>query len=136
MDEKPVGKVTHFFNKIMVAGIDITSGKLKVGNKIHIKGTTTDFEMLVDSMQIDRNPVEEATAGQSIGIKVPAPVREGDEVFVVTDQFVEANKALNLQGGLVIPSQTGVARVLFDQTHTDTGKLEDSLTLDTRDIEE
>jgi putative protease len=83
MEEKEIGKVTHFFKKIMVAGIEITSGKIKVGDKIHIKGSTTDFEMAIDSMQIDRDPVEEATVGQSIGIKVPEPVREGDTVFLM-----------------------------------------------------
>jgi len=83
MEEKEIGKVTHFFKKIMVAGIEITAGKLKVGDKIHIKGSTTDFEMAVGSMQIDRDPVEEATTGQSIGIKVPEPVREGDTVFLM-----------------------------------------------------
>ena len=85
MAEKQVGRVTHFFGKIMVAGIEITDGKLKVGDKIHIKGATTDFEMAVDSMQIDRNPVTEVTPGQSIGVKVPDAVREGDEVFLVTE---------------------------------------------------
>jgi translation initiation factor IF-2 len=69
----------------MVAGIDITDGVLKVGDKIHIKGATTDFEMTIDSMQIDRNPVDEATAGQSIGIKVPDAVRDGDDVFLATE---------------------------------------------------
>ncbi len=85
MPEKQVGRVTHFFGKIMVAGIEITDGKVKVGDKIHVKGATTDFEMAVDSMQIDRNPVQEATVGQSIGIKVPDAVREGDEVFLVQE---------------------------------------------------
>lgn len=82
MEEQKVGKVTNFFKKIMVAGIDITDGSVKVGDKIHIKGATTDFEMVIESMEIDRNPVEEATAGQSIGIKVPDAVRDGDDVFL------------------------------------------------------
>ena len=82
MEEKQVGKVTHFFKKIMVAGIDITDGTIKVGDTIHIKGATTDFEMTIDSMQIDRDPVQEATVGQSIGIKVPDAVRDGDGVFM------------------------------------------------------
>ena len=85
MEEKKIGYVTHFFNKIMVAGIEITDGTLKVGNTIHVKGATTDFEMSIDSMQIDRNHVEEATVGQSIGIKVPDAVREGDDVFLASE---------------------------------------------------
>jgi translation initiation factor IF-2 len=85
MEEKLIGKVTHFFGKIMVAGIEITDDKISVGGKIHVKGATTDFEMTIGSMQIDKNPVEEATVGQSIGIKVPEAVREGDEVFLVQE---------------------------------------------------
>jgi translation initiation factor IF-2 len=83
MEGKEIGKVTHFFNKIMVAGIDITDGTLKVGDTIRIKGATTDVEMTIDSMQIDRDPVEEAAAGQSIGVKVPDNVRVGDAVYLV-----------------------------------------------------
>ena len=85
MEEQKVGKVPNFFKKIMVAGIDIIDGSVKVGDKIRIKGATTDFEMSIDSMEIDRNPVAVATAGQSIGIKVPDLVRDGDDVFLVAE---------------------------------------------------
>jgi translation initiation factor IF-2 len=83
MEEKVVGKVTNFFNKIMVAGIDITDGKVKMGDRIRIKGSTTDFEMTIESMQIDREPVQEAVAGQSIGVKVPSDIRVGDSVYLI-----------------------------------------------------
>ncbi len=83
MEEKEVGKVTNFFNKIMVAGIDITDGKVKIGDRIRIKGSTTDLEMTVESMQIDREPVQEAVAGQSIGVKVPGDIRVGDSVYLI-----------------------------------------------------
>ena len=68
----------------MVAGVEI-SGSIKVGDKIHIKGHTTDMEMLVDSMQIDNAEVAEAKAGDSVGIKVDDRVRRGDTVYKVTD---------------------------------------------------
>ena len=51
MPEEEVGKVSDFFARPVVAGIDLT-GTLKVGDKIHIKGHTTDMEFIVDSMQI------------------------------------------------------------------------------------
>lgn len=82
MGEKKTGTITHFFKKALVAAIEITDGTLKIGDTIHIKGATTDFQMTIDSMQIDRNPVNEASVGQSIGIKVPSPVRVGDDVFL------------------------------------------------------
>jgi len=84
MPEVEIGKVGDFFAKPVVAGIDLTAG-LKVGDKIHIKGHTTDMELTVDSMQIDNTPVTEAKAGDSIGIKISDRARRGDTVYKVTD---------------------------------------------------
>ncbi|TES83112.1 MAG: translation elongation factor-like protein [Dehalococcoidia bacterium] len=84
MPEKEIGKVSDFFARPVVAGVEM-SGGIKVGDKIHIKGHTTDMEMLVDSMQIDNAEVTEAKAGDSVGIKVDDRVRRGDTVFKVTD---------------------------------------------------
>lgn len=77
---KIIGEVFTYFSKVEVAGIKL-SGILKVGDKIRIKGATTDFEITVDSMQIERKEVPEAKAGDSIGIKVPDKVRGGDKVY-------------------------------------------------------
>jgi selenocysteine-specific translation elongation factor len=84
MTETAVGKVSDFFARPVVAGIDM-SGTLKVGDKIHITGHTTDIEMVVASMQIDNTNVTEAKRGDSVGIKVPDRVRRGDTVYKVTD---------------------------------------------------
>ena len=78
-----IGIVEHYFTKIGVAAIRITNGNLKVGDTIAIKGSTTDFEQRIDSMEIDRQKVEEANAGDAIGIKVIERVREGDKVYKV-----------------------------------------------------
>ena len=83
MPEKEVGMVSDFFAHPVVAGIDLT-GTIKTGDTIHIVGHTTDIELAVDSMEIDRVHVDEAKKGQSIGIKVPDRVRRGDKVFKVT----------------------------------------------------
>jgi hypothetical protein len=53
MGEVEIGNVTDFFAKPVVAGIEL-SGTLKIGDKIHIKGSTTDMELSVESMQIER----------------------------------------------------------------------------------
>jgi translation initiation factor IF-2 len=84
MAEKEVGKVMDFFARPVVAGIDMTD-TLKVGDKIHIKGHTTDMEIVIASMQIDNQNVTEAKKGDSVGIKVPDRVRPGDTVYKVTD---------------------------------------------------
>lgn len=82
-EEKLIGKVTHYFTNIGVAVIEITSGGLSAGDKIRIKGATSDFEQTVDSMQIEHENVEKAKKGQSIGLKVDQQAREGDEVFKI-----------------------------------------------------
>ena len=85
MAEEEIGKVTHWFGHIQVAAIEITSGTLRVGDTIHIKGHTSDFTQDVDSMQIDGQPVDEATVGQSIGIKVDKHARAHDLVYKVVE---------------------------------------------------
>ena len=84
MPEEAIGKVMDFFARPVVAGIDLT-GTLKVGDRIHILGHTTDLEFTVDSMQIDNASVSEAGAGTEVGIKVSDRVRHGDTVYKVTD---------------------------------------------------
>jgi selenocysteine-specific translation elongation factor len=84
MPEEAIGKVLDFFARPVVAGIDLT-GTLKAGDRIHIKGHTTDLELTVDSMQINNVDVTQAKAGDSIGIKVTDRVRRGDTVYKVTD---------------------------------------------------
>jgi len=82
MPEQEIGKVSTFFARPVVAGIDLT-GTLKVGDKVRIKGHTTDVETTVESMQIHNANVQEAKAGDSIGIKVPDRVRSGDHVYKI-----------------------------------------------------
>lgn len=79
--EMQVGKVSHYFSKIGVAVIEVTDGSIKVGDEIHIKGHTSDFRQKVVSMQIERDKIEMAEPGQSIGMKVNEPVRQHDLVY-------------------------------------------------------
>ena len=80
--EKEIGKVSTYFSHVSVAAIKL-SDKLKTGDKVHIKGHTTDFEQKVDSIQIERDSVKEAKKGDHIGIKVSEKVRPNDSVFLV-----------------------------------------------------
>ncbi|MCD6284175.1 hypothetical protein J7J12_02905 [bacterium] len=83
-EEKLIGKVTHYFNNISVAVIELKD-TLKVGDVIHIKGATTDFTQEVESMQIEHENVDTAKKGQAIGLKVNEPVRENDDVYKVVE---------------------------------------------------
>lgn len=83
MAEEIIGEVSDFFAHPVVAGIELTA-PLKTGDKIKIKGHTTDLELTVGHIQIEHNEVQQAKAGDSIGIKVPDRVRKGDHVYKVT----------------------------------------------------
>jgi translation elongation factor EF-1alpha len=72
--------VAHFYGHINVAVVDVT-GSISIGDKIVIKGPTTDIEQTIDSMEIEHAKVKQATAGQSIGMKVKDRVREHDTVY-------------------------------------------------------
>lgn len=82
LEEELVGEVFTYFSKVGVAGVKLES-TLKVGDKIRIKGHTTNFEQVVESMQIEHNSVEEAGKGESVGIKVIDRVRPHDKVFKI-----------------------------------------------------
>jgi len=77
-----VGKVAHYYSKISVAVIELRA-PLKVGDRIAVKGMTTDFEQAVESMQIEHVNVKEAKEGDSIGLKVKDRVRPADLVYKI-----------------------------------------------------
>ena len=80
MSDEEVGRVDRYFRKVGVAALELT-GDLSIDDRIRFSGATTDFEMDVESMQIDLNPVESAGAGDDVGIKVPERVRPNDSVI-------------------------------------------------------
>ncbi len=82
--EEEVGRVSDYFARIGVAGIDLT-GTLRVGDRIHIKGHTTDLEQVVESIQVEHENVQEAGPGAKIGVKVKDRCRGGDHVYKVPE---------------------------------------------------
>jgi putative protease len=84
MPEEEIGVIVKFFAKPSVAALELTGG-IKVGDLLHYKGHTTDFTEEVTSMQIDNDPVQEAKAGDMVGIKVKDRVRENDKVYKVLE---------------------------------------------------
>ena len=79
-EKKLVGKVTHYYGKIGVAVIEL-SDELSVGDTISIEGKTTNFQQIVESMEIEHEQIKTAKAGDAIGLKVKEKVREGDFVY-------------------------------------------------------
>ena len=78
--ETEIGEVMTYYANIGVAAIELT-GSVKVGDTIIFRGFTTDLELKVDSMQIEHDSVQEAKAGDQIGVKVPGKVRKNDRVY-------------------------------------------------------
>ena len=80
---KEIGRVVAFFRIPVVAVIRITGGRLKTGDRIWIKGHTTDLKQTVASMQVDHKPVQQIRKGGEAGVKVSGRVRRGDRVYRV-----------------------------------------------------
>jgi len=79
-----VGRVTHYYSRIGVAVIELKA-PLAIGDKILIRGSTTNFEQTVESMQIQHKNIERAEAGQAVGLKVLERVRPKDIVYKVVE---------------------------------------------------
>ena len=75
-----IGNVAHFFSKISVAVVELML-PLSVGDRILIKGPSTDFEQIVESMQIEGKSFQRVEGGQSIGLKLVQPAKEKDVVY-------------------------------------------------------
>lgn len=85
MEEKKIGEITHYFDNISVGIIKLTDGSIGLGDKVHIKGATTDFEQEIESLQIEHEDIEKAETGEEVGTKVEDRVRGGDEVYKIIE---------------------------------------------------
>jgi len=86
MAEEKIGIIKHFFTNVSVAAVKVTDGELKIGDTIHVVGAHTDFKQEINSMEIDRNPVEEVKSGDEVGIKTKDRVRENDVVYKIIEE--------------------------------------------------
>ena len=86
--EIEIGKVKHYFNHLNVAVLSLVD-TLKLGDKMHILGHTTDLIERVASMEVDHHPVEWVQAGDDVAIKVNQPVHEHDIVYLIGEEAVE-----------------------------------------------
>ena len=91
MDGKKIGEVTHFYNGLCVAVIEL-SDTIQDGDDVHFLGGLTDFCQKVKSIQIEHEQVESAGKGEEIALKVDMRVRKGDKVFKLTEAQAETNR--------------------------------------------
>jgi putative protease len=75
-----IGSVTHYFGHLSVAAVTLTD-TLRVGDRIHIKGHTTNVEQSVDSMEVEHAKVDSAGPGDDVALHVTEHVREHDQIF-------------------------------------------------------
>ena len=84
MAEKEIGKVIHYYDKVMVAVVRL-SGALAAGDMVKVVKGDDDFAMKVASMQVDHQPVEKGKKGEEVAIKVDSPTKEGAVVYKVEE---------------------------------------------------
>jgi len=78
-----IGEVTHYFPHVNAAAVKLLKSGLKVGDSVYIKGHTTDFKEIVNSIQLDHATILEGKRGQEIGLLVKSRVRQGDKVYKI-----------------------------------------------------
>jgi putative protease len=81
--DKKIGKITHYYDKIGVAVIEVAR-PLKVGDMIKISGHDKEFNQTVSSLQLEHTPVQKIAKGQAGAMKIDQPVKEGDVIYLVT----------------------------------------------------
>lgn len=79
-----IGKITHYYDKIGVAVIEVMGQALKVGDVVKISGHDKEFNQKVSSLQVEHTQVQEIAAGESGALKTDKPVKEGDVLYLVT----------------------------------------------------
>ncbi len=83
MDGNKIGSVSHYYDKIKVAILNLTSD-IKVGDKIKfVRGGEELFSQNVDSIQVEHKSIDSASSGDVIGLMVENDVKEGTEVYKV-----------------------------------------------------
>ena len=81
---KLIGKVTHYYNKISVAIIELES-EIEVGEMVRFWGKKTDFSQRIESLQKNHQNIFKAEKGEVVGVKVEQEVEEGDEVYKIEE---------------------------------------------------
>ena len=80
--DKPIGKVSHYYDKLGVAIIDLEKGGLKVGDQIKFKKGDKEFTQKIESLQVEHDSVDSVKPGDSFGVKVDQPAKPGALVFL------------------------------------------------------
>ena len=80
--DKPVGKVVHYYDKLGVVIIDLSSGGLKIGDEVKFKRGDEEFNQKIESLQVEHENVDSVKKGDSFGVKVDKPTKVGTQVYL------------------------------------------------------
>jgi predicted flap endonuclease-1-like 5' DNA nuclease len=75
-----LGRVEDYFAHVGVMALQLLA-PVSVGDVIRIKGHTTDITQKVESMQIEHQPVQAASVGNAVGIRISDRARKTDLVY-------------------------------------------------------
>lgn len=79
-----IGKVTHYYDKLGVAIVEVMNQALKVGDRVKVSGHDKEFTQEVTSLQVEHEKVDKVKAGETCGMKVDEPVKLGDVLYLLT----------------------------------------------------
>lgn len=82
MAEKEIGKVIHYFDKVMVAVVRL-SGGLKVGDDVKFVYNENEFTQSVESMEVEHKKVKSGKKGDEVAIKLNKETHEHAVVYKV-----------------------------------------------------
>jgi U32 family peptidase len=78
-----LGKVTHYYDKIGVAVVELSKKGIAVGDTLMFSGHDQEFKQTLESIQVEHENIKKAKKGLSVGIKVDRKVKENDKVYLV-----------------------------------------------------
>lgn len=79
-----IGKVTHYYDKLGVAIVEVMNQALKVGDRVKVSGHDKEFTQEVTSLQVEHEKVDKVKAGETCGLKIDEPAKEGDVLYLLT----------------------------------------------------
>lgn len=80
-DKDLIGKVIHYYDKIGVAVVKLGKA-LKVRDKVKFVHGESEFEQVIESMQLEHKQVDAGKKGQEVAVKVDKETKSGTEVYL------------------------------------------------------
>lgn len=82
--EIEIGRVTHYFSHLSVVVLRLDEN-LKLGDRVHFVGHSTDFIQTVTSMEVNHHSVLAVNPGDDVAIKVIEPAHVHDVVYRIAE---------------------------------------------------